>query len=115
MEREGKFGKFVGCSNYPKCKFIKKGAESEEAKRAADTGVVCPECKKGTLAERKGRFGVFYSCTNYPKCKFAIKAKPTGKLCQECGSLMMEGTKTIPERCSKKECLNHNPHKLLKK
>ncbi|OGZ17086.1 MAG: DNA topoisomerase I [Candidatus Lloydbacteria bacterium RIFCSPLOWO2_12_FULL_51_9] len=115
VEREGKFGKFVGCSNYPKCKFIKKGAESEEAKRAADTGVVCPECKKGTLAERKGRFGVFYSCTNYPKCKFAIKAKPTGKLCQECGSLMMEGTKTIPERCSKKECLNHNPHKLLKK
>ena len=53
----------------------------------------------------------------------AIKAKPTGKICdypsdakagQPCGALMMEGTKTIPERCSNKSCPNHNPHKLNK-
>ncbi|MBI3074893.1 MAG: topoisomerase DNA-binding C4 zinc finger domain-containing protein, partial [Parcubacteria group bacterium] len=97
--------------NYPKCKYVK---ESEEEKKAADTGVKCPECKEGTLAERKGRFGIFYSCTNYPKCKFAIKAKPTGNICPLCGALMMQGTKTIPERCSNKECPNHNPHKLKK-
>ena len=112
VEREGKFGKFIGCSTYPKCKYIKKGEESEEAKRAADTGVKCPECKNGTLVERKGRFGAFYSCSEYPKCKFAINAKPTGRICPDCGSLMMEGTKTIPERCSNKECPRHNPHKL---
>ena len=41
----------------------------------------------------------------------SIKAKPTGRMCPLCGSLMMAGTKTIPERCSKKECPNHNPHK----
>ncbi len=108
IEREGRFGKFISCNNYPKCKFIKKSAE-EEAK--AKTGVACPECKEGEIVERRGRFGPFFSCSNYPKCKFAIKARPTGKICDLCGSLIMEGTKTIPERCSNKICPNHNPHK----
>jgi NAD-dependent DNA ligase len=48
------------------------------------------------------------------KKKKAAK-KPTGNLCPMCGALMMEGTKTIPERCSNKTCPNHNPHKLDKK
>lgn len=108
IEREGRFGKFISCSNYPKCKFIKKSAE-EEAR--AKTGVQCPVCKNGELVERRGRFGTFYSCSDYPKCKFIIKSRPTGNICPLCGSLMMEGTKTIPERCSNKTCINHNPHK----
>lgn len=109
--REGRFGSFVSCSRYPKCKFIK---EDEEEKRKKMTGVQCPVCKKGEMMERRGRFGVFYSCSNYPDCKNAIKAKPTGRICDTCGSLMMEGTKTIAERCSNKSCVNHNPHKLVK-
>ena len=125
IEREGKFGKFISCNNYPKCKFIKTSPEEEAKKK---TGVKCPECisrskttnasestnneNVGEIVERRGRFGLFYSCSNYPKCKFAIKARPTGKVCDFCGSLMMEGTKTIPERCSNKACKNHNPHKL---
>ncbi|MFA5838417.1 MAG: type I DNA topoisomerase [Candidatus Paceibacterota bacterium] len=111
IERHGRFGKFIACSNYPKCKFIKE-SENNGERRQNDTGVECPVCKKGTMVERKGRFGIFYSCSNYPKCKNAIKAKPTGNVCKECGSLMMEGTKTIPTRCSNKGCPNHNPHKL---
>jgi DNA topoisomerase-1 len=111
VTREGKFGMFISCSRYPKCKFIK---EDEEEKKKKMTGVVCPTCKKGEMMERKGRFGIFYSCSNYPDCKYAIKAKPTGNICKECGSLMMLGTKTIPERCSNKTCPNHNPHKLDK-
>ena len=109
MSRDGRFGMFIACSNYPKCKFVKKDP-AEEAK--SKTGVACPVCKKGEMVERRGRFGLFYSCSNYPDCKNAIKAKPTGRMCKECGSLMMEGTKTIPERCSNKACPNHNPHKL---
>jgi DNA topoisomerase-1 len=108
IEREGRFGRFIACSNYPKCKFVKKDPE-EEAR--GKTGVACPICKKGEMVERRGRFGVFYSCSNYPECKHAIKARPTGRVCDLCGSLMMEGTKTIPERCSNKACPNHNPHK----
>ena len=110
-ERRDGGGTFISCSRYPKCKFIKQD-EAEVAKKR--TGVICPECKKGDITERKGRFGIFYSCSDYPKCKFAIKAKPTGNICNMCGSLMMEGTKTIPERCSNKACPNHNPHKLNK-
>ena len=125
VERDGRFGRFVACGNYPKCKFIKRDASNA----LNSTGVKCPVCKDlpapagastlaggqagGEMVSRKGRYGVFYSCSNYPKCKNAIKAKPTGTLCPQCGSLMMEGTKTIPERCSNKACPNHNPHKLI--
>ncbi len=112
MEREGRFGKFIACSNYPKCKFIKNDPEEEKKK---NTGVACPVCKEGTMMERRGRFGIFYGCSNYPKCKNIIKSKPTGKICPMCGSLMMEGTKTIPERCSNKLCPNHNPTKINEK
>lgn len=121
IERDGKFGRFIACSNYPKCKFIKKDPELE---RQNSTGVKCTECKDGLMMKRVGRFGEFYSCSNYPDCKMAIKAKPTGKICdykridkdgKPCGQLMMVGTKTIPERCSDKKCPNHRPDRLEKK
>lgn len=114
VERQGKFGRFVACGRYPKCKYIVKDPSSQPT-----TGVKCPKCAKGEMAERRGRFGVFYSCTNYPDCKSAVNAKPTGKLCaylrdgKPCGALMVEGTKTIPERCSDKACPNNRPDKLV--
>ncbi len=118
VERDGRFGRFIACGSYPKCKFIKK---DDTGALGNHTGVPCPMCKKGFMSERKGRFGLFYSCTQYPECKNAIKAKPTGNFCNykkmdntPCGSLMMTGTKTIPERCSNKLCPNHNPHKLVR-
>ena len=107
VEREGRYGKFISCSNYPKCKYIKKDESGQNS-----TGVKCPKCDKGEMVEKRGKFGVFYSCSNYPDCKHAIKAKPTGALCPTCGALMMQGTKTIPDRCSDKTCPNHNPHKI---
>ncbi len=110
-ERRDGTGTFISCSRYPKCKFVKQ--DEEEVKRKT-TDVLCPVCKKANMMERRGRFGIFYSCANYPDCKNAIKAKPTGNICPMCQSLMMEGTKTIPERCSNKLCVNHNPHKLMK-
>ncbi|EFK97849.1 DNA topoisomerase 1 [sediment metagenome] len=109
MERDGKFGKFIACSNYPTCKYIE---ESEEQKKENSTGIKCTECKDGVMVKRMGRFGEFYSCSNYPDCKNAIKTKPTGNHCLICGKLMMEGTKTIPERCSEKTCPMHRPDKL---
>ncbi|MFY9462981.1 MAG: type I DNA topoisomerase [Candidatus Sungiibacteriota bacterium] len=114
IERDGRFGKFTACNKYPKCKYIKKDENAEN--RGEQTGIACPVCKQGSMVGRRGRFGIFYSCSNYPKCKYAIKAKPTGAVCPLCSSLMMEGTKTIPERCSDKNCPNHNPQKneLLK-
>ena len=119
VERTGRFGSFIACGRYPKCKFVK---EDEVAKEKANTHIKCPMCppdiiragKTGEMIEKRGRFGLFYGCSNYPKCKNIVKTKPTGELCQACGSLMMQGTKTIPNRCSNKNCLNHNPLKLAK-
>lgn len=113
VEKTGRYGTFIACKNYPKCKFIKGSA-------AQTTGVKCPLCNQGEMVEKRGRFGSFYSCSNYPDCKHSIKARPTGKKCdfkrngKTCGALMMEGTKTIPERCSDRTCPNHNPHLLEK-
>jgi len=112
VERDGKFGRFVACSNYPKCKYIKKDAVIKGQEKAGNTGVTCPVCKVGTITEKRGRYGVFYGCSNYPQCKNIIKTRPTGNTCRHCGSLMMTGTKTIPERCSDKACPNHNPHRM---
>ena len=109
VRRTGRFGDFISCANYPKCKYI----EEDEAERTKkDTGVKCGKCKKGTFLERKGKFGTFYGCSEYPTCSSTLRAKPTGNNCSECGGVMMEGTKTIPERCGDKACPMHNPHKL---
>ncbi|MEK7635554.1 MAG: type I DNA topoisomerase [Patescibacteria group bacterium] len=108
IEREGRYGKFIACSNYPKCKFIKTSPEEEARKR---TGVKCP-WDGGEIVERRGRFGSFFSCSNYPNCKFIMKSRPTGNICNLCGSLMMQGTKTISERCSNAKCPNNRPDKI---
>ncbi|MFW5853287.1 MAG: type I DNA topoisomerase [Patescibacteria group bacterium] len=111
MEKSGRFGQFIACDRYPQCRYIE---ESPEQANKNKTGVTCPVCHKGEMTEKRGRFGVFYGCSNYPDCKHIIKSKPTGKKCPDCGALMMEGTKTIPERCSNKNCPNNRPDKKTK-
>lgn len=74
--REGRYGKFTACSNYPKCKFVKREG----------TGVTCPEegCG-GELVQRRGRNRrTFYGCSNYPKCKYNIWFKPIAHACPTC-------------------------------
>jgi DNA topoisomerase-1 len=115
IERTGRYGSFIACARYPKCKFIKKDPVKEAENLAkASTGITCPKCKEGMIVQRRGRFGFFYSCSNYPKCDFAMNGKPTGAVCDLCGSLMMIGTKTMPIRCSNKGCANHTPGKTKK-
>ena len=70
VARSGRFGPFVGCSNYPECKYIKR----EPAK---ETGETCPECGNA-LVEKRGRFGPFVGCSNYPECKYIKKDKKSG-------------------------------------
>ena len=90
--RKGKFGEFVACGNYPECKYIKK--EKQEVKEICK----CPKCS-GTIIERKSKAGkIFYGCNNFPKCKVATWDLPTGELCPECKSLMVDNKGTI--KCS---------------
>ena len=77
--KAGKYGKFIGCSGYPNCKFI------ESLDKPVDTGVQCPECKKGSLMKRKTRYGTFfYACNVYPDCKYAVKYPPVAEECPTC-------------------------------
>jgi len=81
----GRYGKFIACSNYPKCRNTKPFL--------VKVGVTCPECG-GDLIEKKTRKGrVFYGCSNYPECKFASWDKPVPEPCPECGGLMVEAGK----------------------
>ena len=87
--RNGRYGEFVACGNYPTCKYIKK--EQKEIKILAK----CPKCD-GNIIERKTRRGKpFYGCSNYPKCDYASWYKPTGEVCPECKDLLVEKKKEI--------------------
>jgi DNA topoisomerase-1 len=77
--KHGRYGKFIGCGNYPKCKFI------ESLNKPAETGVECPECKQGAIVKRQSRRGrIFFSCNRYPECKYAIWNEPINKQCPKC-------------------------------
>lgn len=92
--KSGRFGSFLGCTNYPQCKNIKK-IENK-------TGVLCPNCGK-EIVQRKSKRGIFYGCSGYPACKTAFWEKPTGKKCPTCESLMIIDKKNQTV-CSNKDC-----------
>jgi DNA topoisomerase-1 len=95
--KEGRFGKFLACSNYPECKNVKSIIKS--------TGVKCPKCNLGEIAERKTKKGrIFYSCNRYPDCEFSLWQRPTGEKCPKCDSLLVFAGKD-KIKCSNKACL----------
>jgi DNA topoisomerase-1 len=78
VERTGRYGRFVACSNYPTCKYVKK--------ERTDTGIACPKACGGTILKRKTRRGrFFYGCSSFPKCRFATWDEPVAKACPKCG------------------------------
>jgi len=80
----GKYGHFLGCSNYPDCKHIQPIIKF--------SGVKCPRCKKGQLVERHARKTgkAFYGCNVFPKCKFATWDKPLVDKCKDCEGMLVE-------------------------
>ncbi|MFN7096765.1 MAG: type I DNA topoisomerase [Gammaproteobacteria bacterium] len=88
--RQGRYGKFIGCTTYPTCKYI------EPLVKPTDTGITCPTCNEGTMLQRKSRYGkLFYSCSRYPDCKYAIWNEPVAESCPKCKwpILMLKTTK----------------------
>lgn len=87
--KRSKYGKFVACSNYPECKYIKND------KVNPIEIIPCPKCG-GKIVEKKTKKGkIFYGCNNYPKCKLATWDKPTGELCPKCGGILLENKDNI--------------------
>ena len=92
--REGRYGKFLGCSNFPKCRNVKP-YEVEEKKPVGK----CPNCGKNVFAYKKKRGKVFYACEDRTGCNFMSWDVPTGEKCPNCGEFLVKKGKLI--KCSK--------------
>jgi DNA topoisomerase-1 len=74
--KQGRFGEFTACSDYPSCRYVKVN----------ETGVACPDCDEGQIVEKRSRRGkLFYGCNRYPDCEFVLWRKPIDKQCPDCG------------------------------
>jgi DNA topoisomerase-1 len=96
--KQGRFGEFTACTNYPNCKYVKMKS----------TGVLCPK-DAGDIVERKSRRGkAFYGCANYPDCDFTLWKRPVPETCPDCGTpfLLEKITKKAGRQlvCSKDDC-----------
>lgn len=95
--KNGRFGKFLGCPNFPTCRNTKPILEKINVK--------CPKCG-GELVKKHGRKRNFYGCENYPACDFSAWDKPVNKTCEKCGSILVQ--KSGPNgrfiACSQKGC-----------
>ena len=123
--RKGRYGEFIACSNFPKCKYSRNVAKDNE--KRAETGattaakpkrelkkleVPCPKCG-GEIVERFSRRGKFYGCANYPKCDFISNYEPVAQKCDECGGDMIKkelkkGTFIECTKCKKKTLISEN-------
>ncbi|MEA2014544.1 MAG: type I DNA topoisomerase [Thermodesulfobacteriota bacterium] len=98
--KEGRFGRFLGCSGYPECKNTK----------SIDTGVTCPqEGCGGSLCERRSKKGkTFFGCSNYPNCTYALWDRPVPEKCPLCGHPFLIDKyyrgKGMIKTCPNKEC-----------
>ena len=63
----GRFGKFIACTNFPKCKYTEKTAEEKKVDEE-NSGIICDKCGAPMVVKR-GRFGAFLGCSKYPECK----------------------------------------------
>jgi DNA topoisomerase-1 len=91
--REGRFGRFIGCSNYPQCRYTEQ--------ILVKVGVVCPNCG-GDLAEKRTKRGrVFYGCSNYPRCDWTSWKRPLPQPCPNCGGVLVMENKEVAKciRC----------------
>ena len=84
--RWGRYGKFIGCSNFPKCRYTEPWLEK--------IGVKCPDCEDGEIVLRRTKRGrPFYGCSNWPTCEFTSWKRPLATPCPSCGGLLVVSRK----------------------
>lgn len=94
--RSGRYGEFLACSNFPKCKNTKPIVKEEKK-----VGI-CPQCGAEMVERRSKKGKIFYACSRYPDCKFMSWDITTGQKCPKCSSpLIMKGKKI---KCSNGDC-----------
>ncbi|WP_420644187.1 type I DNA topoisomerase [Candidatus Leptofilum sp.] len=98
LYREGRYGRFIGCSNFPKCRHTEQLLNK--------IGVTCPN--GGEMVERRTRRGrVFYGCSRYPDCEFSSWKKPVPDPANSCNGLLVQKNEneTACEACGLKELI----------
>lgn len=106
IRRIGKYGKYLACSNYPKCSNIVSESEVEVSEMR------CPKCG-ANMVVKSGKFGKFLACPNYPECSsiLPIDAKISTEKCPQCGEYMYTKKSKFGEylecgKCGMKKPLN---------
>src|SRR5690606_10888773 len=105
--RYGRFGKFIGCSDYPNCRHTEQWLER--------MGIACPTCGEahgGELIVRRSKRGrTFYGCSRFPDCNFTSWKRPLQQPCPNCGGLLIEQNRSTAQciKCSNSYRINELP------
>lgn len=84
--RWGRFGRFIGCSNFPDCRYTEPFLEK--------IGLSCPVCNQGEVVQRKTRKGrTFYGCSQFPECDFTSWKQPVATKCPNCNGTLVIANK----------------------
>ena len=120
VERMGRFGKFIACSNYPDCKYI----ATQQVQQPNLLKAKCPQCQK-SLAKRQGRYGSFIGCSGYPSCTYIQKKPPStsntdktlSTKCPQCQGYLVEKNGIYGKfiSCSRFPKCRYRPPKPTKK
>ncbi len=97
--REGRFGRFIGCSNFPKCRYTEQVLNK--------IGVICPQ-DGGDVVEKSTKKGrKFYGCSNYPECDWTSWKRPLVEPCSVCGGLLFQRgkNKAVCSQCGNEQTL----------
>lgn len=98
--KQGKFGKFLACPGFPECRNTKP--------IIVDSGFKCPKCAGMMIVRKDKRGRDYYTCETGKECGTTVFDKPTGEICEKCGSLMVWksfGKRRFPQ-CSNRECVS---------
>ena len=102
VQREGRYGSFFACANYPKCTYTKQPVNELE--------VHCPLCGKKLVTKRGKNRSVFYSCSGYPECSFSSWDLPTKEKCPRCGGMLFVKKGKNLLVCHNKDCAYTAPY-----
>ena len=98
----GPYGKFLGCSGFPECKFTKK--------IVTETKGSCPKCGRKMLLKKSKKGKPFYGCENYKDCNFMTWDIPIEEKCPQCGASLFKKTGKLGKiYCAKDGCGYERP------
>lgn len=96
--RDGRYGRFIGCSTFPKCRHTEQILDK--------IGVTCPQDGGDIVKKYTRKRKVFYGCSNYPECDYTSWKRPLAERCEHCGGFMVQVNNHFAE-CT--NCGERNP------